>query len=72
MKGLLRTIAVLCVAIGVFLIYVVIAAFGSTGGANVPVCIGYVIAAAILGYGARWLWVKPSRRSQAASAPSGS
>lgn len=72
MKGLLRTIAVVCGAIGAFLIYAVIAAIGSAGGANVPVCIGYVVGAAILGYVARWLWIRPVRRSRAASAPSGS
>jgi len=72
MKGLLRTIAVLCVAIGAFLIYAVIHAAGSAGGANVPVCIGYVIGAAILAYVARWLWIRPARHGRAASAPSGS
>jgi hypothetical protein len=70
MKGLLRAIAVLCVAIGAFLIYAVIHAIGSAGGANVPVCIGYVVGAAILAYVARWLWIKPARRRAAASAPS--
>ncbi len=72
MRGLLRAIAVLFVAIGVFLIYAVINAVGSAGGANVPVCIGYVIGAAILGYVARWLWIRPVRRSPAAGTPSGS
>lgn len=72
MRGLLRTIAVLCVAIGAFLIYAVISAVGSAGGANVPVCIGYVIGAAVLGYVARWLWIRPVKRSRAASAPGGS
>ncbi len=71
-KVLLRSIAVLCVVIGAFLIYAVIHAVASPGGARVPVCIGYVIAAIILGYVARWLWLRPTRRSRAAGAPSGS
>lgn len=72
MTGLLRTIAVLCVALGAFLIYAVIHAIGSAGGANVPVCIGYVIGAAVLGYIARWLWTRAAHRRRPASAPSGS
>ena len=72
MRGLLRTVAVLCVAIAAFLVYAVINAVGSAGGANVPVCIGYVVGAALLVYAARWLWLKPAQRSEAASVPSGS
>jgi hypothetical protein len=72
MKVLLRTVAVLCVAIGAFLIYAIISAIGSAGGANVPVCIGYAVAAAILFYVARWLWIRPAHRTRAAKAPSGS
>ncbi len=72
MRGLLRTIAVLCVAVAAFLIYAVIHAVGSAGGANVPVCIGYGIVAVILVYLARWLWIRPAQRRRAASAPRGS
>ena len=50
MKFLLRIVATLFVAIALFLIYAVIHAFASAGGANVPVCIGYVVGAALLGY----------------------
>lgn len=72
MKGLIRTLAVLCVAIAAFLIYAVIHAVGSAGGANVPVCIAYVIGAAVLVYAARRLWIRPGGRGQTASVPSGS
>jgi Na+/proline symporter len=72
MKGLIRVLAVLCLAIGAFLIYAVINAASSSGGANVPVCIGYVIGAALLAYIARWLWTRPARRAKAATAPAGS
>jgi hypothetical protein len=70
MTGLFRALAVLCLAIGAFLIYAVINAVSSSGGARVPVCIGYVIGAALLAYIARWLWTRPARK--AAAAPAGS
>lgn len=56
MSVLLKIVAVLFVAIGVFLIYAIIHAVGSAGGANVPVCIGYAIAAGLLGFFASKLW----------------
>jgi hypothetical protein len=64
--------AVLFVAIAAFLVYAIINAAGSAGGANVPVCIGYAIGAAILCYLARWLWIRPRHRSRVAKGPSGS
>jgi hypothetical protein len=72
MKVVLRTIAVLCVALAAFLIFAIISAVGSAGGANVPVCIGYAIASAILVYVARLLWLRPAHGRRAAKAPSGS
>jgi hypothetical protein len=68
MKVLLRFVAVLFVAIGLFLIYAVINAVGSAGGANVPVCIGYVVAAAVLGFLASKLWRRSSGRRPATTA----
>lgn len=55
-KVLLRLVAVLFVAIGLFLIYAVIHAIGSAGGAKVGVCVAYVAGALILGYLAMRLW----------------
>ena len=48
MKVLAKTVAVLFVAIAAFLVYAVIAAVTSAGGANVPVCVGYVAGSAVL------------------------
>ncbi|MGO9975262.1 MAG: hypothetical protein ACLP01_21170 [Solirubrobacteraceae bacterium] len=56
MKFLLRIVATLFVAIALFLIYAVVHAFASAGGANVPVCIGYVVGAALLGFLATKMW----------------
>ncbi len=61
MKVLLRVLAVLFVAIGAFLIYAVVNAVVSPQGARVGVCIGYVIAAAVLGFAASKLWRHGSR-----------
>jgi hypothetical protein len=72
MKVLLRTIAVLLVAIGAFLIYAVIHAIGSAGGANVPVCVGYVIGAVVLASVARWLWIRAAHRTRTVTAATGS
>jgi hypothetical protein len=56
MKVLLRIIAVLFVAIGAFLIYAVIHALGSDGGARAGVAIGYIVGAALLTWAAVALW----------------
>ena len=56
MKVLLRIIAVLFVAFGAFLIYAVIHAAASDGGAKAGVAIGYIIAAALLAWAAVALW----------------
>jgi hypothetical protein len=56
MKVLLRIVAVLFVAIGAFLIYAVINALGSDGGAKPAVAVGYVIGAALLAWAAVTLW----------------
>ncbi len=62
----LRAIAVLFVAIGLFLIYAVIHALTSAGGARAGVAIGYVIGAALLGFLAFRLWAFRSGRRAAA------
>ena len=69
MKILLRTLAVLFVAIGVFLIYAVIHAMASAGGARAGVAVGYVVGAIILGYLAVWMWRRTSRTQAAAGPP---
>jgi hypothetical protein len=66
MKVLLRAVAVLFVAIGAFLIYAVIHAAASDGGAKTGVAIGYIVAAALLTWAAVALW---RRGGPAAAAP---
>jgi hypothetical protein len=56
MKVLLRAVAVLFVAIGALLIYAVIAAVSSDGGAKPGVAVAYVVGAALLGWAAVTLW----------------
>ncbi len=68
MKVLMKAVAVLLVAIGLFLVYAVIHAIASPGGARVPVCIGYVVGAIVLGYLASWLWRRSSARGVAVRA----
>ncbi len=62
----LRAVAVLFVAIGVLLIYAVIHAMSSAGGARAGVAVGYVIGAALLGFFAYKLWTYRSGRGAAA------
>jgi multisubunit Na+/H+ antiporter MnhB subunit len=69
MKIVLRTLAVLCVAIGAFLIYAVIHAMASAGGARTGVAIGYVVGAIVLTLLAVWMWRRPSSAESAASVP---
>jgi hypothetical protein len=56
MKVLLRAVAVLFVAIGALLIYAVINAAASDGGARAGVAIGYIVGAALLTWAAVALW----------------
>ena len=65
MKVLLKIVAVVLVAIGAFLVYAVIHAMASAGGAKTGVAIGYVVGAIILGYVASWLWRRSSRSKTA-------
>jgi Kef-type K+ transport system membrane component KefB len=71
MKVLMKVVSVIFVAVAAFLIYAVIAALASAGGARVGVSIGYIVGAAILTYLAVWLWRKSSRRPVAATGPVG-
>lgn len=59
-KVLMKIAATVSLLIAAFLVYAVVHAVGSAGGANVPVCIGYVAGALLLGAVAVMMW----RRSQ--------
>ena len=61
MRVFLKILAVLFVALALFLVYAVINAAASSGGANVPVCIGYVVGASLLGFLAVKMWRRPPK-----------
>jgi hypothetical protein len=61
MRVFLEIVAPCFVALALFLVYAVINAAGSSGGANVPVCIGYVVGASLLGFLAVKMWRRPPR-----------
>jgi predicted Co/Zn/Cd cation transporter (cation efflux family) len=61
MKILLRIVAALCVLIAGFLIYAVIHALASDGGARPAVAVLYVVISIVLGFLAVWLWRRPAR-----------
>jgi multisubunit Na+/H+ antiporter MnhB subunit len=56
----LKVVAAVLIAIGAFLIYAVIHAMSSAGGAKTGVAIGYVAGAIILGWVASRLWRRSS------------
>jgi hypothetical protein len=60
MKVLLRVVAVLFVAIGALLVYAVIHALASDGGARAGVAVGYIVGAALLTWAAVALWRRGS------------
>jgi threonine/homoserine/homoserine lactone efflux protein len=62
MNTLFRILAVLCVLVAAVLIYAVIAALGSDGGAKPVVAVLYIVGSIVLGYAAIRLWRGPSRR----------
>lgn len=68
MKVLLRTFAVLFTALAAFLVYAVIHAMASAGGAKVGVSIGYIVGAAILVGLARFMWRRKPRAEKAPEA----
>ena len=59
MRVLLRAVAVLFIAIAAFLVYAVIHAAASAGGARAGVAIAYIIGAIILALVAARLWRGP-------------
>jgi multisubunit Na+/H+ antiporter MnhB subunit len=63
MRPLMKVFAVILAAVAAFLIYAVINAVTSAGGARVGVCIGYVAGALILLYFAGRLWRRPAARA---------
>ncbi|HTX45883.1 MAG TPA: hypothetical protein VMD48_06390 [Solirubrobacteraceae bacterium] len=67
MSVLLKIVAVVLVAIGAFLVYAVIHAMASAGGAKTGVAIGYIVGAILLGYVASWLWRRSSRPKTAST-----
>jgi threonine/homoserine/homoserine lactone efflux protein len=69
MSVLLRVFSVLAVLIAAFLVYAVINAAGSEGGARAGVAIAYIIGAAVLTWLAVMAWKKAGRAPAAPSAP---
>jgi multisubunit Na+/H+ antiporter MnhB subunit len=67
MKTLLRAIAVLFVLIAAFLVYAVIHAVNSAGGARAGVAVAYIVGAILLALAARALWRRPARPAAASS-----
>jgi hypothetical protein len=61
LKILLRILSVLFVAIGALLIWAVINALGSAGGAKPAVAVAYVVGSIVLGFVAVWMWRRPGR-----------
>jgi len=55
----MRALAVLFVAIAAFLVYAVINAASSDGGAKTGVAIGYIVGAIVLIAAAAYLWRRP-------------
>jgi multisubunit Na+/H+ antiporter MnhB subunit len=71
MRVLMRAIAVLFVAIAAFLVYAVIHAAASEGGAKTGVAIGYIIGAIVLTAAAAYLWRRPAGRNSGAGTGTG-
>ena len=65
----MKIVSVVFVVVAAFLVYAVIAALASAGGARAGVAIGYIVGAAVLTYLAVWLWRKSGRRPVEAAAP---
>ena len=62
MKFLMRLVAIFFVAVAVFLVYAVIHALASAGGARAGVAVGYIIGSVLLVAAAAWLWCRPGAR----------
>jgi multisubunit Na+/H+ antiporter MnhB subunit len=72
MTALFRIVAVLFVLIAAFLVYAVIHAAASTGGAKTGVAIGYIAGAIILAAAAAWMWRRSGRDAVTAGSGPGS
>jgi hypothetical protein len=57
---LLRVVAIVLVLIAAVLVYAVIAALGSDGGAKPGVAVAYIVGAILLGWAATALWRRPA------------
>ena len=66
MGALLKVVAVIFWAISAFLVYAVIHAAASAGGARVGVAIGYIAGAIVLTLLGVWMW---RRRAKASPGP---
>lgn len=60
MRVALRIFAVLFVAVAAFLVYAVINAANSAGGAKTGVAIAYIVGAIVLIAAALWMWRRPA------------
>ncbi len=63
MKIALRILAVIFVAIAVFLVVVTISAFNSAGGARTGVAVAYLVGAVVLLAAAAWMWRRTPART---------
>jgi multisubunit Na+/H+ antiporter MnhB subunit len=64
MRVFLRIVSSLMWLVAAFLIYAVIHATASAGGAKTGVAIGYVAGAIVLSFGGVWLWRVRDKRGQ--------
>jgi membrane protease YdiL (CAAX protease family) len=69
MKTFLRIISILPTAIAALLVYAVIHAANSDGGARVGVAILYIVVAIALGVLVTWMWRFNNKRNEAPAAP---
>ena len=59
MRIVLRIVAVLCLLVAAFLVYAIVHAVTSVGGARVGVAAGYGVGALVLTILAAYLWRRP-------------
>ena len=64
MKVVLKIVAALLVAIGAFLIYALVHAAASAGGARVGVSVAYLAGALVLGFLAVTMWKRSAPQSK--------
>jgi multisubunit Na+/H+ antiporter MnhB subunit len=61
-----RAVAILFLLIAAFLVYAVLHALGSAGGARAGVAVAYIAGAIVLALAASWLWRRPARQPRTA------